>query len=162
MLERSTIRQQSSRQFRDHERALRRAVHGLRGGRGECHDSKHSGGELRLTLSSTRRQGKSCDILARSVTDTPDDRLRTSVYTEQTSLPTENIEPTVHGHTYADDVTEDPIATSNLRAVKRNILASIAAGNDGHVLGSIQNSTPCLEDQDKILPVVIRANFVDA
>nr|GEW36932.1 hypothetical protein [Tanacetum cinerariifolium] len=26
---------------------------------------------------------------------------------------------------------------------------------------SIQNSTPCLEDQDKIIPFVIRANFVD-
>ncbi|GJS10253.1 hypothetical protein Tco_0367049 [Tanacetum coccineum] len=63
---------------------------------------------------------------------------------------------------HADDVTEDPIASGNLRAVKRNILASIAAGNDGHVLSSIQNSTPCLEDKDKILPVVIRANFVDA
>nr|GEU88173.1 putative peptidase S8, subtilisin-related protein [Tanacetum cinerariifolium] len=40
------------------------------------------------------------------------------------------------------DVIEDPVVTSGLRAVKRNILTSIDVGNNGLVLGSIPNYTP--------------------
>ncbi|GJU78731.1 subtilisin-like protease SBT4.3 [Tanacetum coccineum] len=40
------------------------------------------------------------------------------------------------------DFTIDPIAIGSLHAVRRNILTSVSAGNEGPVLGSIQNSAP--------------------
>ncbi|PWA39819.1 hypothetical protein CTI12_AA568490 [Artemisia annua] len=42
----------------------------------------------------------------------------------------------------AINVTKDPIAIGNLRAVRRNILTFVAARNDGPVLGSVQHSAP--------------------
>ncbi|PWA99865.1 subtilisin-like protease SBT4.3 [Artemisia annua] len=43
---------------------------------------------------------------------------------------------------HAVDVPEDPIAIGSLHALKRNILTSAAAGNDGPALGSIRNFAP--------------------